>query len=122
MAWDYPHFANGEAKAWCILEPALLTPTWLGVGLGDGHMNSPSHQSPPLGEPKVWRRKRGRGGDEKAGREGGRERSPLDFHPTPTPLPSEASAPHLIIAVGIVGDGEDGDNVVFAKQAHQGGY
>lgn len=31
-------------------------------------------------------------------------------------------SPHLIVAVGVVGDSKDGDDVVLAQQAHQGGH
>lgn len=34
------------------------------------------------------------------------------------PLPS----PHLVVAVGVVSDSKDGDDVVLAQQAHQGGH
>ena len=38
------------------------------------------------------------------------------------PEPREAKVPHLVVAIGVVGDGEDGDDVVLAEQAHQGGH
>ena len=50
----------------------------------------------------------------------------LSFGGVSEKFPSAPRPPHpvrhLVVAVGVVGDGEDGDDVVSAEQAHQGGY
>lgn len=89
--------------------------------------------SPPLltrAHPGGFERK---GGNQEGRREDGRRREGrgegyLRSSKDPPHLPSLHSmrprppATYLIVAVGVVGDSKDGDNVVFAKQAHQCGH
>lgn len=110
--WDHPYFLGGETEVWdmpvcsraCPLSPHLLG-NWVEGWACDLPTWTHTQRPESLGE--------------EGGREAEEEERDDGVSEAPCALSGGAWAPHLVVAVGVIGDGKDGDNVVFGEQAHQ---